>query len=75
MDVEGVRLSEICHTKKDKYHDFTYVWNLKKQTNEQINKKNQIYSREDKLMVATGKVGEEMSKMGEGECELQVFME
>ena len=30
MDTETVILSEVCQTEKDKYHDITYMWNLKK---------------------------------------------
>ena len=30
-DIEGIMLSEISQTEKDKYHyDFTHVWNIKK---------------------------------------------
>ena len=30
MDLEIVILSEVSQTEKDKYHDITYMWNLKK---------------------------------------------
>ena len=30
IDREIVILSKVNHTEKDKYHDFTYMWNLKK---------------------------------------------
>ena len=30
MDLEIVILSEVSQTKKDKYHDIVYMWNLKK---------------------------------------------
>lgn len=33
MDLEDVTLSEIIETEKDKYHNFTYMWNLKKNNN------------------------------------------
>ena len=29
-DLEIVILSEVCQTEKDKYHDITYMWDLKK---------------------------------------------
>ena len=29
MDLETVILSEVSQTEKDKYHDITYMWNLK----------------------------------------------
>ena len=30
MDLEVIILSEVSETEKDKYHDKTYMWNLKK---------------------------------------------
>ena len=30
IDLEIVILSKVNHTEKDKYHDITYMWNLKK---------------------------------------------
>ena len=30
MDLEIITLSEVSQTEKDKYHDITYMWNLKK---------------------------------------------
>ena len=30
MDLEIVILSEVSQTEKEKYHDITYMWNLKK---------------------------------------------
>ena len=30
MDLEMIILSEVSQTEKDKYHDITYMWNLKK---------------------------------------------
>ena len=38
MDLEIITISEVSQTQKDKYHDITYVWNLKKDTNELIYK-------------------------------------
>ena len=35
MDIDGIMLSEISQTEKDKDYDFTYMWNLRKKTNEQ----------------------------------------
>lgn len=29
MDLKGIMLNEISQTEKDKYHDFTNMWNLK----------------------------------------------
>ena len=38
MDLEIIILSEVRQTEKDKYHDITYMWNLKNDTNELIYK-------------------------------------
>ena len=40
MDLEIIILSEVSQTEKDKYHDITYMWNLKKKndTNDLIYK-------------------------------------
>ena len=39
MDLKMIILSEVSQTEKDKYHDITYMWNLKKNhTNELIYK-------------------------------------
>lgn len=29
MDLLGIMLSEISQSERDKFHDFTYKWNLK----------------------------------------------
>ena len=29
MDLEGIKLSEVSQSEKDKYHVFTYMWSLK----------------------------------------------
>ena len=36
MDLEIIIQSEVNQTEKDKYHDITYIWNLKYDTNEFI---------------------------------------
>ena len=38
MDLEGIMLSEINQTEKNKYYIITYMWNLKNKTSE-YNKK------------------------------------
>ena len=38
MDLEIITVSEVSQTEKDKYHDITYMWNLKYNTNELIYK-------------------------------------
>ena len=35
MDLEGIMLSEISQSEKDKYHDLTYMFNLKNKINEE----------------------------------------
>ena len=34
MDLEIIILSEVSQTEKDKYHDITYIWNLKQSIKE-----------------------------------------
>lgn len=64
-DLEVVLLSEISQTEKDKYYDFTYMWNIKtKATNQRnrqktikINKwtnQNEHKDREDRVVVTRG---------------------
>ena len=36
IDLEIIILSEVSQKEKDKYHDITYMWNLKYDTNEPI---------------------------------------
>ena len=50
MNPEDIILGETRQTEKDKYHDITYMWNLK-QTNKQTPKL--IYT-EEKLVVFSG---------------------
>ena len=38
IDPEGIMLSEISQTEKDKYHMISFIWNLKNGTNELIYK-------------------------------------
>ena len=39
IDLQIVILNEISQKEKDKYHDITYMWNLKYDTNELIYKR------------------------------------
>ena len=39
MDLEGIMPSEISQSEKEKYHDFTYIWNLKNKINNQKKQK------------------------------------
>ena len=36
MDLEGIMLREVSQTEKDKYCVFTFMWDLKNKTNEQM---------------------------------------
>ena len=36
VNADDIMLSEVSQTQKDKYHDITYMWNLKYDTNEHI---------------------------------------
>ena len=38
MDLEIITLSEVSQKEKDKYHEITYMWNLKYSTNVPIYK-------------------------------------
>lgn len=51
MDLESIMLSAIIQTEKDKYPEFTHMWNLNKQ--KQVSKKmqNRDTSIESKLMM------------------------
>ena len=52
-------LSKVTKKEKDKYHDITYMWNLKYDTNETIWKRNRLRDTENKLVVAKGEGGRE----------------
>ena len=34
MELECIMLSKISQSEKDKYHDFTHIWNLRNKTDE-----------------------------------------
>ena len=54
MDLQGITLSEVSQTEKDKYYVFTYRWNLR---NKQYNKNKQtkrFTDAENKLVVTNG---------------------
>ena len=54
MDLEGSMLSGISQTEKDKYHDFTYMWNLKKKINDEENG-NKFINTKNPLMAPDGR--------------------
>ena len=55
MDLEeDIMLSEISQKEKDKYYDFTHIWNLK-QTNKQ--NKNKLRDTKKRLVVTRGERG------------------
>ena len=45
MDLEIITLSEVSQTGKDKYHDITYLWNLKKKRYDELIYKTEIDSQ------------------------------
>ena len=63
MDLEGMILCEMSIRKRQIPYDFTHMWNLRNKTNE--DKNTQI--RRTQLVVASGKVGRGMSKIGKGD--------
>ena len=68
MDMEGIMLSE---NKSDRerqvQYDFTFMCNLKDETNEQTKQKRMwLIDVENKLMVTRGEGGGRLGKMGEG---------
>ena len=46
ISLEGIILSEISESEQDKYHGFSYMWDLKNKTNRQIKKKQTFKHRE-----------------------------
>lgn len=69
MDLDSIMPSGGNQTEKDRYHDLTYIWNLKKKTTpEQMNKPNKTKTgpeTEDRLSVAGGRgwgMGEKVKK-------------
>lgn len=53
MGPHNIMTSEIIQTEKNKYHDITYMWNIKKNIKEQTNR-NRLIDSGNKLMEATG---------------------
>ena len=52
MDLEIIRLSEVCQTEKDKYHMTSHMWNLKKWYKwTYLQNRNRLMDIENKLMV------------------------
>ena len=52
IELESVMLSEISQTERQILYDFTYMWNLKKKTNENT----KLRDTKNKLVVVRGKV-------------------
>ena len=66
--LEGIMLSEVSQTEKDKYY-ITYMWNLENKTDEcESNKKrNRLTDIENKLMVTSGEREVGRGKIGVGD--------
>ena len=59
IDPEIIVLSEVSQKEKDKYHDITYVQNLKKNKMVQVNlqNRNRLIVLENEFMVTGGRIG------------------
>ena len=55
MDLETVLLSEVSQTEKEKYHDISYMCNLKRNDTNDLIFTKQTELIENELMVARGK--------------------
>ena len=58
MQLEIIILTEISQKEKDKYHDITYMWNLKQDTNEPIYETERVSWRTG-LWLSRGRAGGE----------------
>ena len=67
MNLQGMLLSEVSQTEKDKYHmiSLIYMWNIKNKTKQTKN------NTEIKLVVAREEVRGNMSEIDEGDSEVQ----
>ena len=67
MDLEVVILSEVSQTEKDKYHDITYMWNLKKKRYKwtYLQNRNRVTEVENKLMVLPREERRGRDKLGD----------
>ena len=57
MDLEIIILNEVSHKEKEKYHDITYTWNLKYDTNEPIYEMERFTDTENRFAVAKREEG------------------
>ena len=71
MNLQGVMLSEISQTEKDKHYMIsTYVWNLKHKTCSHITKQKPSYryrEQDNNQMIARGKEGGRRRELNEGD--------
>jgi len=65
MDLEIIILTEV--RKRDKYHDITYMWNLKYNTNEHVSTKQKQIHRYRGLVVVKGEGMWERDGLGVGD--------
>ena len=56
-DLEIIIRSEVSQKEKDKYHDITYMWNLKKKKRYKTYIQNRPTDTENKFMVPKGEQG------------------
>ena len=74
MDLEGIMLSKICHTEKDKYCVISLVCGIYKTKWMNITKQKQSYryrGTENKEVVARGEGVGKRNEIGEGDEEVQ----
>ena len=57
MDLEGIMLSEIWQTEKDKYHMILLTCGIVNKTKQNTPKKTELMDTEDRLVVARGRAG------------------
>ena len=58
MDLESVIMSEISQTEKEKYHMITHIWNLKRNSMNELTKQKQTHRLREQINGSRGKVGE-----------------
>ena len=57
MTLEGIRLSEICQSEKEKYYIISFMWNLRNKTNEQRKKETNRFKYREQTGLPEGSVG------------------
>ena len=58
MDLESVILRQVSQTEKEKYYDIPYMWNLKRNSANELTKQKQTHRLRERIYGSHGKVGE-----------------